>query len=120
MTARAEVLGVHPLDERPKPCFLVALRIEGARGIDVGSITQEAADLPQDEWQVPWDERALTRDGELLEAGPLRPIDGDAHVVFFFHHLDTDRPLLTPAGGVPLPAPTPRPPRLAAIAYEEP
>ena len=69
---------------------------------------------------MPWDERALTRDGELLEAGPLGPIDGDAHVVFFFHHLDTDRPLLTPAGGVPLPAPTPLPSRLAAIAYEEP
>ena len=58
MTTRVEVLGVHPVDEAPEPCFLVELRIEGARGFDVGSVTQEDPDLPQDEWQVPCDERA--------------------------------------------------------------
>ena len=64
--------------------------------------------------------RPLTTGGELLDPGPLAPIDGDARIVFFFHYLDPGRPLLTPAGRVPLPRATPRPRRLAAIAYEEP
>jgi hypothetical protein len=45
---------------------------------------------------------------------------GDVRLVFFFHYLDTELPLVTPFGDIRVPTPTERPARLDGIEYEEP
>jgi serine/threonine protein kinase len=44
----------------------------------------------------------------------------EVRIAFFFHFLDLHRPLLTAAGPVQLPAPSPRPARLDFLHYEPP
>jgi hypothetical protein len=44
-------------------------------------------------------------------------VTAPARVAFFFHFLRLDRPLLTPAGPILLPPPTPRPDRLRFLTY---
>jgi hypothetical protein len=45
---------------------------------------------------------------------------GDWRVAFFFHYLDFSKPLLSPAGPLELPEPSPRPSRLQFFEYEPP
>ena len=45
---------------------------------------------------------------------------GDVRLVFFFHYLQLDAPLLTPFGSASLPRETPRPPRLDFMKYDPP
>jgi hypothetical protein len=59
-------------------------------------------------WQAPYDERVVSE------------TDARARVVFFFHYLDLNKPLLTPTGALALPAPKKMPARLKAIMYEAP
>jgi len=101
----------------------VELRVEGDGRLDLGDITQEDPALSSDNWQVPWGEYVLSSDGTsgvpAPFPGPLE-ITGQARVAFFLHYLDPALPLLTPAGPVPLPSPTPRPARLEFVPYEPP
>jgi len=68
-------------------------------------VTQEVPGEVPESWQAPYDEQAL---------------DDAGRWAFFFHCLDFSRPLLTPAGPVTLPPPSPIPQRLRHIAYEAP
>jgi hypothetical protein len=68
-------------------------------------VTQQVPGVPRESWQVPYDER---------------PLDEPGRWAFFFHCLDLAKPLLTPAGPVTLPAPSPTPERLRTIEYEAP
>jgi hypothetical protein len=104
-----EIRGVHPV-EAPEPVHLIDVAISGEFGeVEWIEITQENPDLPPDRWQVPWDEREL----------PQLP-DGRARAVFFFHYLDLEKPLMVSSEPVKVPAPTPLPPELRAVQYEEP
>jgi hypothetical protein len=121
---RIEIVGVYPL-EAPEPCHLVEVLIrDHADPLDVGTFTQELPGEPRSNWQVPWDERALSADGTSDLAGRFpRRIESDGaplRLAFFFHYLDIDRPLLTPAGDLPLPPGRPRPDRLAFMTYDGP
>jgi len=115
---RIEVVGVYPVAAAER-CHLIELLIAEAEPAAhaVESITQEAAGQSRDNWQVAYDEHYLTSDGER-QCEPASA--GEARVAFFFHHLDFRRPLLTAAGPVPLPPPSPRPSRLDFIDYEGP
>jgi hypothetical protein len=118
MAPRIEVLGVHPV-EADEPCHLVELVVHDSDGqFDIGSFTQEIADEPQDNWQMPWDEVVLDSDGGSVVSGDSP--SGDVRIAFFFHYLDKNRPLVTPFGDVDLPGETPRPDRLAFLDYEPP
>jgi hypothetical protein len=111
------VLGVYPVENAEQPCHLVELEVDIQEAFAVGMVTQEDPDLPRDDWQVAYDERRLNSEGreahEWSKAFPGR-------VAFFFHYLRLDRPLLTPAGALPLPKPQERPSRLAFISYTPP
>jgi hypothetical protein len=120
---RITALGVYEVKEAPDPCHLVELRLEPDRPgetLDLRAITQGAEGAPGDAWQTPSEEHVLTTAGDaghpldLDDAVAVRP---PARVAFFFHFLRLDRPLLTPAGPVTLPAASPRPPRLSFIVY---
>ncbi|MCA9265073.1 MAG: hypothetical protein KDA60_14535 [Planctomycetales bacterium] len=120
---KIEIIGVYPIDAC-EPCHLFEILITDHNGvIDVGDFTQDWPGKPKSSWQVPWDERVLDATGEKDVLGPFpREIvaDGDLRVVFFFHYLDFDRPLITPAGEIPVPAATDRPRRLDFLHYESP
>ena len=127
MSARSEVdiVGVYPVEEAPEPCHLIEMTI-AAEPFGFTEITQAVEDQPHSNWQVPWDEKALDEVGERVVAnawdspGPGEISGGRMRFVFFFHYLDLSAPLLTPWGEIELPAPSPRPIRLAMIEYEEP
>jgi hypothetical protein len=123
MPPRLEIFGVHPIDAS-EPCHLVEVLIQNNdKDLNLPGFTQPIADQPQDNWQVPWDERFLSLGGtEQIVEQFEKPNSwtGDLRVAFFFHYLDLGRPILTPFGEVELPAPTEKPVRLDFIEYEEP
>jgi hypothetical protein len=97
--------------------------------VDVGKFTQEEPGIDQANWQVPYDERYLNADGtgEIGERwsmgwepqpGVIEP--ATTRLVFFFHFLDSSRPLKSPDGDVPLPALSSLPARLTFVEYEPP
>ncbi|GFO80608.1 MAG: hypothetical protein A49_02350 [Methyloceanibacter sp.] len=87
--------------------YLLEVEVEPADAdVDWGEFTQPIDDTPRENWQAPWDERAVGDDGTRW--------------AFFLHYLDPNRPLLTPIGECPLPRPTPTPQHLADIVYDVP
>jgi hypothetical protein len=104
MASRARVIGIHrvPADQ---PVHLVELEVEGdAADFDLGEVTQEVPGQPKSNWQAAYDEREV----------------GDNRFAFFFHYLDTAKPLLSPVGPLTLPPESPIPKHLQGIEYEQP
>lgn len=119
-----DVLGIYSV-EAPEPCHLIELLIRGHVGlVNVGAFAQERPGQPRNNWQVPWDERVLDSEGckDVLGQFPseTRSDGKPLRLIFFFHYLDFDRPLITPAGELMLQAPEERPERLAFLEYESP
>lgn len=122
----AKVIGIYPV-EAPDPCHLIEISISGGDGIfDVGSITQEDPTQTRDNWQCPYMERLISADGTTILTEPFEAEDdedkwiGEYRIGFFFHLLDTSKPLITPFGELTLPPETELPTRLADYTYEEP
>jgi hypothetical protein len=92
--------------EAAAACYLIEAELSEPTRFDWGKVTQEDETQPPSNWQVAYDEQSLDEEKRRW--------------VFFFHHLDLGKPLLTPAGPIPLPAPTPRPTHLKYIAYTAP
>jgi hypothetical protein len=121
-----EVVGVYPVPEAPEPCDLVEVVVRDSQGFDPAQFVQPDPAQPEHNWQVAYDERALSASGDtpITESFELadRPelLEGTVRLVFFMHYLDPALPLRTPFGEVELPAPTERPERLAAVQYEQP
>jgi hypothetical protein len=111
------VVGVYPVEDADEPCHMIELDVDSQDPFDVGQVTQEDSTLPRDEWQVPYDEHAVDTEGR---DGGEWSSHRRGRVVFFFHYLRLDRPLLTPVGAVELPQPQKRPSRLESIQYESP
>ncbi len=108
MATQAKIIGIHPV-RAAEPVHLIVLLIEGDfEGFDFGKVTQETEGQPKANWQVAWDERLLEK------------AEGKARYAFFFHYLNLEKPLLTPAGTLQLPRPTRVPPHLQDIKYESP
>lgn len=122
--ATVEVIGVHPVPDTPL-CFLVEAVIEGSSDVpDFGQFTQPLPDRPRSDWQVAYDERLLDDMGERVLSDVFHRRSATwperARVVFYFHFLDVDRPLVTQFGEVRLPPPSEAPARLSFLSYEAP
>ena len=102
---RFTIRGVHPV-ETPEPCHLIEAELVNGEKFDWGKVTQEDSTQPRSNWQVAYDEQPLDEDKRRW--------------VFFFHYLDFSKPLMTSAGPIQLPAPTPGPAHLKKIEYMEP
>lgn len=108
MANQARIVGIHPI-AADEPVHLVELEIVGsADDFDFGEVTQELPDQPRSNWQVPYDEREIASE------------PGRVWSAFFFHYLDTSKPLLSPAGPLELPTETPVPEHLQDVEYEQP
>jgi hypothetical protein len=116
-----QVIGVHPVQEAPDPCYLVELRVgPGLPPLDLTAVTQPASGLPGSGWQAPVDPHLLDaagNSGQPLDEDAVRAVPSPSRLAFFFYFLQLDRPLLTPIGPLQLPVPTPRPSRLAFLRY---
>ena len=108
MNPRARIVGVHPVDAA-EPCHLCELVVENASyDIEFGEFTQPIVGRDRSYWQVPYDERLISKTKEFRS------------YVFFFHYLDIAQPMQSPFGALELPEPTARPARLNFITYESP
>src|SRR5829696_3697374 len=123
---KVDVIGIYPV-KAPEPCHLVEIFVRGAREpFKVDAFTQEVANQPPSNWQVPWMEQILSSDGTKIIADDQeawrRPelFKGDVRFVFFLHHVNVNQPLITPFGKVALPKESQLPARLSIIHYEEP
>ncbi|MBL8800295.1 MAG: hypothetical protein JNM56_40820 [Planctomycetia bacterium] len=104
MANRARVIGIHPV-RTAESVHLVELEVEGdSTDFDFGDITQELNGQPQSNWQAAYDEREI----------------GENRFAFFFHCLDTTKPLKSPLGLLALPPESPAPEHLQGIEYEQP
>lgn len=102
MAVRARAVGIHPI-AADELVHLVELEV-GTDCFDFGEITQKVLGQPRSNWQVAYDERKV----------------GQHRFAFFFHCLDTGKPLLGPAGPLVLPPESPVPEHLLGIQYEPP
>ena len=123
------VIGVYNVPDTEDVALVEVDVDRSPSGVDVGTFTQEDPGVDQANWQVPYDERYLNADGtrEIGERwatgwdpqpGVVEP--ATTRLVFFFHFLDSSRPLKSPDGDIPLPAPSSMPARLSFVEYEAP
>jgi hypothetical protein len=118
-----KLIGLYAIDALPDVHLLEISFDHPPRAVDVGRITQEVSGQSQDSWQAAWDEKYLDEAGEKIIGEWFEiPATGDkTRMIFFFHHLDFSKPLLTPFGPLPLKKPTHLPERLRSkIKYESP
>jgi hypothetical protein len=127
-----EVVGAYTVPDNPDVC-LIELTIDAPPStVDVGGFTQEDPRLDPSSWQVPYDERYLSQDGtreigerwerwiDTLRHSAKQDEPSTTRMVFFFHFLDSNRPLSTPEGEVSLPSIQTMPERLSFVEYEPP
>jgi len=126
MDTTIEVVGAYPHDKKI-PVHLIEILVQNSQGkFDLSAFTQEIPLQSKEYWQVPWDEKLLDEDGNNIIANDSllsrekRLWVGKLRIIFFFHHLDLSKPLITPFGFVDLPKETPKPKRLSQIIYESP
>src|SRR5437764_1389648 len=108
MANGVRVLGIHPVPGE-KHVHLIEIQVDEPDAVfDFSRVTQEASDLPKENWQVAYDEREVGRSSCRVQ------------FAFFFHYLDTSKPLQTASGTVTLPPPSPIPLHLSPIEYDAP
>jgi len=119
---KVDVIGVHPVEEAGEPCWLIEIQVTGTGRFDLRAITQREEGVSRPNWQSPYDERQLSRDGDSGAAfdGAFVDVRETCRLAFFFHYLDGGKPLETSAGPVALPMASPRPARLQFMRYEPP
>ena len=86
--------------------------------IDLALFTQADESLPEDEWQVAYDEHYLNTDGtEIVGDFIEKPKNSEqkTRIVFYMWFLDFNSDLITPFGNVRLTKPTVLPERLKRI-----
>ena len=104
MAAKARVIGVHPV-AADEPVHLLEIEVESSTDdFDFGEVTQELPGEKRCNWQVAYEEQEI----------------GENRFAFFFHYLDTAKPLLSPAGPLKLPPASPIPEHLQDIEYDQP
>ena len=118
-----QIIGVYAIDAS-EPCHLVELQITNHFGeLEFGQFTQEWLGKERSSWQVPWDERIINDEGTQDAMGRFPQnvkVHGQIRVVFFFHYLNLDRPLITPAGRIRIPDAKVLPARLKFMQYDPP
>ena len=105
MAVKARIIGVHAVAVADDPVHLIEIEVEnGDIDFDFAEVTQELPGEPRGNWQAAYDERKV----------------GEGRYVFFFHYLNTSKPLLTSAGALEIPPASPLPEHLHGITYWPP
>jgi hypothetical protein len=121
MPTDVEVIGTYEVPTAENALLIEVAAAVAPSELDVGAFTQEEPGQPRENWQAPWMEQWLDESGENILTEPFdAPPENltTSRLVFFLHYVALDRPLVTPAGEVPLPAPLQLPSRLQAVEYD--
>jgi hypothetical protein len=91
------VIGVYKVDNESDVNLIEMVINDNPTNVDIVEITQEIDGAHRMEWQSPWDEKYLNENGDKIIGDYLDiPSDGNlTRLVFFFHYLDFEKPLLT-------------------------
>lgn len=119
-----KLIGLYSVDENPD-VTLVELSIDKkANEIDIGEFTQEIENEPRLNWQVPFAEKYLDKDGNTIIGDDIdlpALITDTTRLTFFFYFLDTTKPLMTPFGQLTLTQKKEQPKRIKdLIVFEDP
>jgi hypothetical protein len=120
MLDKVIIIGIYPVRENKDAHLIEVLVNARSSDFDVGKFTQENPSLPQDSWQVAWNEHYLNERGDTVIGDYFEKPSDDiesTRLVFYLFGVDFERPLLTPFGPVRLPEPTPMPKRLEKIVH---
>jgi hypothetical protein len=119
-----KLIGLYSVNENPD-VTLVELSIDKKPNeIDIGEFTQEIENEPRLNWQAPFAEKYLDKEGETIIGDDMElpdlPTD-TTRLTFFFYFLDTTKPLMTPFGQLDLMQKREPPKRIKdLIAFEDP
>jgi hypothetical protein len=116
-----EVLGVYEVNE---DVHLIEIKVETKPSVvNVEDFTQEVEEVPEEDWQVAYDEYYLNDEGnEVIGDFFNKPTEdlSPTRITFFLYFVDFSIPLSTPYGKVSLPSSTQIPNRLKyIIEFEE-
>lgn len=115
---KLKIIGVYSVASSPH-VHLIELETElSISEINFLSFTQEVLGKIKLDWQVPWDEKILNKDGSKIireDFEDTKPRLLKNRIIFFFHYLDFEKPFLTPLGEITLPLPKEMPKRLKSI-----
>lgn|GEM_PF-1092966 len=118
------VIGVYYLEDYPN-VHLIEMEIAAPHSqVDLESYTQAKEGIAHENRQVPYAEVYLNSDGKKVIGDWVHAPEAvtfSTRFTFFFHFLDTNKPLQTSYGQIALPYPKPMPARLdTLINYEAP
>ncbi len=124
MDPDVEIIGVYAVPDCPDVHLLEVSVNAPAAAFDVADFTQDDPAQPQENWQVAYDEHYLNLTGDAVLGHDAKEVPRGherTRVAFFLHLIDFTRPLLTPCGPKPLPAPIAMPARLGTVViYDSP
>lgn len=100
MNNSIELIGIYQLNH-PSIIHIIELQVnEEIQEFDISKFTQEMEGQDKMNWQVPYDEKFLDSDNKVIGDWINIPtsLHAETKIVFFFHELNFDKPLITPYG----------------------
>ncbi len=124
MSTEINLIGVYSVGGQTD-VHLIEIEIKAKHtDIDISEFTQSQDGVDRLDWQTPWDEKYLNDQGTEIIGDWLdlpKVLTDTTRLIFFFHLIDFNKPLLTPFGAIDLKRPASMPYRLTTLSkYEQP
>lgn len=119
---KSQIIGIYKIPNYNDVKLIELLIEEPINEFDPGQITQQQKGQDRLNWQTAYDEKYLDLSGNKIVGDDFdRPQDMDKfRVAFFFHYIDTSKPLISQYGLINLREATDLPERLSGIINYEP
>ncbi|MBN2394939.1 MAG: hypothetical protein JXC36_00565 [Candidatus Atribacteria bacterium] len=119
---KTELIGVYTIPNHDDVKLIELVIEENLNDFDPIQITQEQKGLDKMDWQTAYDEQYLNAEGNEIIGDDFDRPNGLTRfrLVFFFHYLDFNKPLLSQYGLIKLKQVTDMPVRLSKIIEYEP
>ncbi len=118
MIKAISLIGIYSVDNEVD-VHLIELDIKANfMDIEIDEFTQQKEDIDKLNWQAPYDEKYLNKQGTEIIGNWLdepKYLTHMTRLTFFFHYLDFSKPLITPFGDIDLKSPESMPARLSSI-----
>ena len=119
---KTELIGVYTIPNHDDVKLIELVVGENLNEFDPIQITQEQRGLDKMDWQTAYDEKYLNSEGNEIIGDDFEKPNGLTRfrLVFFFHYLDFNKPLISQYGLIKLKNVTELPERLSKIIEYEP
>jgi len=113
------IIGIYEIANTPDVHLIELFLDIPPSEVNVSTFTQKDDSLPEDCWQVAYDEHYLCKDGVTVigRFGDQFSLSKEftTRIAFFLYFLNFDKPLTTQFGEIALSSPKPMPERLSGI-----